>query len=101
MLRNRSRAVTSKQALMADQSSSQSSPAQNYTTPVPSFFGSSRFKAFTTKSLTETEALKSPTSILDNKQFFPFINPCGYDLNLPKSPKFFSPISKQHSPENV
>ncbi|XWS31554.1 hypothetical protein CRYUN_Cryun23aG0086300 [Craigia yunnanensis] len=100
MLRNRSRAVTSKQALMADHNS-QSSPAQNYTRPIPSFFGSPRFKAFTTKGLTETEAVKSPTSILDNKPFFPFGNPFGYNINQPKSPKVFSPNNKQHSPEKL
>ncbi|XWS76382.1 hypothetical protein CRYUN_Cryun01aG0171500 [Craigia yunnanensis] len=101
MLRNRSRAVTSKQALMADHSS-QSSPAQNYTRPIPSFFGSTRFKAFTTKGLTETEAVNSPTSILDNKPLiFPFGNPFGYEINQPKSPKVFSPNNKQHSPEKL
>ena len=102
MLRNRSRAVTSKQALMADHSS-QSSPAQNYTRQIPSFFGSPRFKAFTTKNIPETETVKSPTSILDNKQFFPFSNPFGYDIiNQPKSPRIFSPNNKQqHSPEKI
>ncbi|GMI66509.1 hypothetical protein like AT3G22550 [Hibiscus trionum] len=79
MLRNRSRAVTSKQALMADHRA-----AQNYTKPIPSFFDSPRFKAFTS-----TEAIKSPTSILDNIPFFPFTNP--FALNRPKSPKLFSP----------
>ncbi|OMO77642.1 hypothetical protein CCACVL1_14898 [Corchorus capsularis] len=104
MLRNRPRAVTSKQALMADHSS-QSSPAQNYTKPIiPSFLNSPRFKAFTTtKNLPETETVKSPTSILDNnKSFFPFSNPFGFDiLNQPKSPRVFSPSNKQHqnSPE--
>ncbi|XVF32551.1 hypothetical protein REPUB_Repub17cG0092100 [Reevesia pubescens] len=100
MLRNRSRAVTSKQALMADHSS-QSSPAQNYTKPISSFFGSPRFKAFTAKGLTETDAIKSPTSIIDNKPFFPFGNPFGYDINQPKSPKTLSPNNKQHSPEKL
>ncbi|GMJ09106.1 hypothetical protein like AT3G22550 [Hibiscus trionum] len=88
MLRNRSRAVTSKQALMADHSS-QASPANNYTNPIPSFFDSPRFKAFTLKSHTETEAIKSPTSILDNKPFFTFCNP--FALTRPKPPKLFSP----------
>ncbi|KAK8588325.1 hypothetical protein V6N13_087257 [Hibiscus sabdariffa] len=90
MLRNRSRAVTSKQALMADHSS-QASPAKNYTNPIPSFFDSPRFKAFTLKALPETEAIKSPTSILDNKTFFPFCNP--FALTRPKSPKLFSPAN--------
>ncbi|KAK6260071.1 Zf-FLZ domain - like 1 [Theobroma cacao] len=101
MLRNRSRAVTSKQALMADHSS-QSTPAQNYTRPIPSFFGSPRFKAFTTKGLPDTEAVKSPTSILDNKPLFPFGSPFGFDINQPKSPRVFSPNNKQqHLPEKL
>ncbi|XVF72384.1 hypothetical protein PTKIN_Ptkin12aG0117300 [Pterospermum kingtungense] len=101
MLRNRPRAVTRKQALMADHSS-QSSSTQNYTKPITSFFGSPRFKAFTQRVLIDTEALKSPTSILDNKPFFLFGNPFGYDIiNQPKSPKVFSPNNKQHSPENI
>ncbi|KAE8675082.1 hypothetical protein F3Y22_tig00111693pilonHSYRG00007 [Hibiscus syriacus] len=45
-------------------------------------------RAFTSKSLPETEAIKSPTSILD-KPFFPFRNP--FALTRPKSPKLFSP----------
>ncbi|XWS46843.1 hypothetical protein CRYUN_Cryun14cG0103000 [Craigia yunnanensis] len=100
MLRNRSRAVTSKQALMPDHSS-QSSPAQNYTRPIPSFFGSPRFKALTAKGLPETDAVKSPTSILDNKPLFPFGNPFGYDISQPKSPQVFSPNNKQHLPEKL
>ncbi|GMI98762.1 hypothetical protein like AT3G22550 [Hibiscus trionum] len=82
MLRNRSRAVTSKQALMADHSSQSSSSLKNFTTPTPSFLYSPRF-----------EALKSPTSILDRKSFFPF----GYE---PKSTEIFS-LNKHHSPENL
>ncbi|KAI7984597.1 Glycosyltransferase-like KOBITO 1 [Camellia lanceoleosa] len=42
MLRNRYRAVMTKQALMADQSSLASLP-QNHTIPISSFFGSPRF----------------------------------------------------------
>ncbi|XVF80808.1 hypothetical protein PTKIN_Ptkin15bG0105100 [Pterospermum kingtungense] len=101
MLRNKPRAVTSKQALMADHSS-KSSPAQNYTTPIPSFFGSPRFKAFTSQVLPETDvSVKSPTSTLDAKPFFPLgniNNPFGYDI---KSPKLFSPNNKQNSPEKL
>ncbi|KAL4385164.1 hypothetical protein GQ457_15G023100 [Hibiscus cannabinus] len=73
MLRNKLRAVSSKQALMADQ------------TCQSSLFGSPRFKAFTTKCLPVTESLKSPTSILHNKPLFPF----GFHSNQPKSPKRF------------
>ncbi|KAL5796676.1 hypothetical protein ACOSQ2_001496 [Xanthoceras sorbifolium] len=92
MLRNRSRAVTSKQSsLMADHSS-QSSPAQNYKKPIPSFLVSPRFKAFTTKCLAEThEVMNSPTSTLDStKPFVSFVNPFWYELNSPKSPKLSS-----------
>lgn len=74
MLRNRSRAVTSKQpALMADHSS-QPSPTQNYNRKTPSFFGSPKFRAFTQKGLSENDNLVSPTSILDTKPFSPFSN---------------------------
>ncbi|GLT36349.1 hypothetical protein SLA2020_107330 [Shorea laevis] len=96
MLRNRSRAVTSKQALMADHSP-QSPPTQR---PSPSFFGSPRFRAFTTKGLFEAEAVMSPTSILDSKPFFPFCNPFGFDLNHSKSPKILSE-NKQNSLEKL
>ncbi|KAJ9171984.1 hypothetical protein P3X46_015277 [Hevea brasiliensis] len=90
MLRNRSRAVTSKQALMTDHSS-QSPPIQNHTKPTPSFFGSPRFEAFTFKAIPETEAVISPTSILDStKSLSPFKNPFWYDMNQPKSPRVFS-----------
>lgn len=88
MLRNRTRGITSKQGLMADPGlGSQSSPPKK---PVSFFFGSPRFKAFSTK---ESEAAAmSPTSILDTKSSFPFGNPFGYDLNInpTKSPKIFS-----------
>jgi len=89
MLRNRSRAVTSKQSLMAD-CSSQSSPSQKRTKHVPSFFGSPRFRAFTAKGLSETEAVMSPTSILENIPFSPFGNPLSSERNQPKSPKIVS-----------
>ncbi|TYH76128.1 hypothetical protein ES332_D04G064700v1, partial [Gossypium tomentosum] len=90
MLRNRSRAVTTKQTLMADHSS-QASPVQNCTKPIPSFFVSPRFKAFTSKAFLNTDSLKSPTSILENKPFFPFGNPFVLDRNHPKSFFFSSP----------
>nr|KJB75842.1 hypothetical protein B456_012G060900 [Gossypium raimondii] len=88
MLRNRSKAVTTKQTLMADHSS-QASPVQNCTKPIPSFFVSPRFKAFTSKAFLNTDFLKSPTSILENKPFFPFANLFVLDKNHPKS-FFFS-----------
>uniref|UniRef100_A0A6N2KNK9 Uncharacterized protein n=1 Tax=Salix viminalis TaxID=40686 RepID=A0A6N2KNK9_SALVM len=81
MLRNRSRAVTSKQTLMADHSSTQSTSNQNCTQPA-SFLVSPRFKAFTFKGLPEAEPMMSPCSILDTtKQFFPFKNPFSYGAN--------------------
>jgi hypothetical protein len=89
MLRNRSRAVTGKQSLMTDHSS-QPSPTQKRTRAVPSFFGSPRFRAFIAKGLSETEAIISPTSILDTLPFSPFgTHPFSYDRNQPKSPKTF------------
>ncbi|GLU07563.1 hypothetical protein SLE2022_245180 [Rubroshorea leprosula] len=94
MLRNRSRAVTSKQAFMADPSHQSSSKKTK------SFFGSPRFGAFTTKGLFETEVMMSPTTILDTKPFFPFGNPFGFDLNHPKSPRIFSE-NKQNSGEKL
>lgn len=98
MLRNRSRAVTSKQALMADHTT-QSSPTQNNYTKAPSFFGSPRFRAFTIKGHSETDSLISPTSILDSKPF-PFATPFSYDQNQPKTTKVVSANkSSWHQPE--
>ncbi|KAA8543259.1 hypothetical protein F0562_021246 [Nyssa sinensis] len=97
MLRNRSRAVTSKQAIMADHSSLPS-PSQNHTRLISSFFGSPRFfNGFSSKSPSETETM-TPTSILDDKQFYAIANPFGYDNNLPKLPT--TPSANKHSWEN-
>ncbi|KAI5597127.1 hypothetical protein BDE02_02G047800 [Populus trichocarpa] len=91
MLRNRSRAVTSKQTLMTDHNSAQSTSNQNCTKPTTSFLVSPRFKAFTFKGLPEAEPVMSPTSILDTtKPFFPFKTPFSNVINQPKSPKVFS-----------
>lgn len=91
MLRNRSRAVTTKQTLMTDHSS-QPPPAQNYTRPIQSFFGSTRFRAFTMKGFSETEGfdLISPTSILDSMPFSPLGNSFPHNRSQPVSPKLFS-----------
>ncbi|XP_027352576.1 FCS-Like Zinc finger 8-like [Abrus precatorius] len=70
LLRNRSRAVT-KPGLMADHSSQQSQN-QNYTRTIPSLFGSPKFRDFTNKCLSGTEALRSPTSILETRPLSPF-----------------------------
>ncbi|XP_059625888.1 FCS-Like Zinc finger 8-like [Cornus florida] len=84
MLRNRSRAVTSKQKQpnMAENIS----PSQNHTRPpISSFFGSPRFfSGFLGNGHSETETTMSPTSILDCKTSPTFANPFGYDRNLSK-----------------
>ncbi|CAL5193666.1 unnamed protein product [Lathyrus oleraceus] len=70
LLRNRSRAVT-KPNLMADHSSQQSSNNQNCAKKsIPSLFGSPKlFRDFTANNnnTSLSEALKSPTSILDTR----------------------------------
>lgn len=101
MLRNRSRAVSGKQSLMTDHSCqpSVSSTAQKFTRPVPSFFDSPRFRNFIAKGLSETEALISPTSTLDNLPLSPFGHPFSYDRSQPKSPKNFS--ANKHSWEKI
>lgn len=97
MLRNRSRAVTSKQqALMADHSS-QPSPTPNDTKKAPSsFFGSPKFRAFTKKGQSEKDnGLVSPTSILDTKHFSSLSNPFSYSRNQVTSPKINFPGNKR------
>lgn len=91
MLRNnRSRAFTSKQSLMADHNS-QPSSTKDQTKPASTFFGSSRFKAFSTKPLFETDGLISPTSILDTyRTFSVFRSPFTYFEKQPISPKIFA-----------
>ncbi|KAB2605341.1 hypothetical protein D8674_005058 [Pyrus ussuriensis x Pyrus communis] len=86
MLRNRSRAVTSKQPLMAD---SQPSPTHKNYSKSPSFFDSPRFRGFAIKGSFETDSnLISPTSILDTTKPFPFgRNPFSGDQIQPKTPK--------------
>ncbi|XP_058770901.1 FCS-Like Zinc finger 8-like [Vicia villosa] len=69
LLRNRSRVVT-KQTLMGEQSS----PSQNFTTTIPSLFGSSNYRDFHFTSK-KAESLISPTSILDTKALTQFENP--------------------------
>ncbi|CAL5441414.1 unnamed protein product [Camellia sinensis] len=70
MLRNRYRAVTTKQALMADQSSL-ASLSPNHTIPISSFFGSPRFfNGFQAMGHSETETMSPiPSSIHDIKPF--------------------------------
>lgn len=98
MLRNRSRAVTNKQTLMADHTSSSPSalltPSQkNPTSPISSFLQSPRFlHTFLAKNPPDSD---SPTSILDTKNPS-FVNPFGYyDKNLSK-PQTPSPDTTAH-----
>ncbi|KAL3849877.1 hypothetical protein ACJIZ3_011759 [Penstemon smallii] len=101
MLMNRSRAVTTKQALMADQSSFLSSPTKKPNSPISSFLNSPRFfNGFLSKSHFDTETTTmSPTSILDSENSSNFVNPFGYDRNLLKSPEItdnsFNKIEEQ------
>lgn len=88
LLRNRSRAVT-KPPLMADHSSNPS-PNQNCAKTIPSLFGSPKFRDFTNKCLSAgTDALRSPTSILDTRSFihsFGFGNPFSHDKSTQTFP---------------
>ncbi|XP_057958141.1 FCS-Like Zinc finger 8 [Malania oleifera] len=93
MLRKRSRATTSKQALMAD-CGSLPSPTDKYRRPTSSFFSSPRlFTGFASKGFSDTEAAMSPTSTLDSKPFSAFRNPFWCDPNTPKTPE---PDHKRH-----
>lgn len=94
MLRNRSRAVTTKQALMPDQSFP-SPPSQNRTKPISSFFGSPNYlTGFLLKDHFDTDTM-SPTSVLEAKPFMTTTTTnqlFGYDKNhsKPKPPTIFS-----------
>ncbi|KAL3644883.1 hypothetical protein CASFOL_010063 [Castilleja foliolosa] len=98
MLRNRSRrAVTTKQALMADQTSSLSPTTNKPNSPISSFLISPRFfnGYFTKTHFSEPETnviTMSPTSTLDTKSASSFVNPFGYDNILPQIP---NPTAKQ------
>ncbi|KAL0419882.1 UNVERIFIED_CONTAM: FCS-Like Zinc finger 8 [Sesamum radiatum] len=87
MLRNRSRAVSSKQAFMADHTSL-FSPPKNPSSPISSFLGSPRFfNGFLAKALSDAEtSVMSPTSILDTKNSSSFVNPFAYETLLSKPP---------------
>ncbi|KAA8550844.1 hypothetical protein F0562_002528 [Nyssa sinensis] len=96
MLRNISRAVTSKQALMADHSSL-TSPSQDHTRSISSSTGSPKlFSGFLSKSPPGTETM-SPTSILDSRSFHAIANPFGFDKNHSKFPNTLS--ENKHSRE--
>ncbi|POO02144.1 Zf-FLZ domain containing protein [Trema orientale] len=85
MLRKRSRATTTTKqaALMADYTALPS-PTENYRKPISSFFSSPRlFTSFSSKGSSETEAVMSPTSILDsNKPFSNLKNPFSSEPNI-------------------
>ncbi|KAK4418290.1 FCS-Like Zinc finger 8 [Sesamum alatum] len=87
MLRNRSRAVSSKQAFMADHTSLLS-PTKNPSSPISSFLGSPRFfNGFLAKTLSDADtSVMSPTSILDTKNSSSFVNPFAYETLLSKPP---------------
>ncbi|XP_075492954.1 FCS-Like Zinc finger 8-like [Primulina tabacum] len=88
MLRNnRSRTVTTKQAIMADQNPIHAS-VKDPTKPVSSFLNSPRFfNGFLSRTFSDPEtALVSPTSILDTRILPNFVTPFGYDNILSKSP---------------
>lgn len=79
--------LTRKQALMAD-NNSLPSPADKYIKPTSSFFTSPRlFTSFTSKGYSETDAVMSPTSILETKPFFGLRNPFWSESNTPRTPE--------------
>lgn len=64
-----------------------SSPTDKYSKPTSSFFSSPRlFTSFSAKGLSDSEAVMSPTSILDSKTFSGTGSPFWSDKN-PKSPQ--------------
>ncbi|OVA05430.1 Protein of unknown function DUF581 [Macleaya cordata] len=82
MLRKRSRAVTSKQALMAD-NVYLPSPKDKYIKPTTSPFTLSPrlFTGLSSNGFSESDSVNSPTSILDNKHFSNLGNPFWSDKN--------------------
>ncbi|KAL6516085.1 zinc-finger of the FCS-type, C2-C2 [Orobanche gracilis] len=98
MLRNKPRAVTTKQALMADHQPSLllSPTTKNPSSPISSFLNSPRFfngflskNLFSDKETNKNNNIMSPTSILDtntNTNTSSYVNPFGYDSILSKSP---------------
>ncbi|KAL5541545.1 hypothetical protein UlMin_009255 [Ulmus minor] len=98
MLRKRSRtsSTTTKRALMADLSSLPS-PTEKFRRPISSLFSSPRlFTGLASKSLSETDFVMSPTSILDSKSGLR--NPFWSDLN---SPRNFESETKRHCWEKL
>ncbi|CAO2818905.1 unnamed protein product [Amaranthus hypochondriacus] len=102
MLRKRSRAVTSPQAIVGEHSNNSWIPPEKSTKPSSFFFNSPKFfKGFFTpfsscssssSSSSSNDSIMSPTSILDPKAFSAFANSFWVDNNK-KNPKILS----QHS----
>uniref|UniRef100_A0A7C9E9U2 FLZ-type domain-containing protein n=1 Tax=Opuntia streptacantha TaxID=393608 RepID=A0A7C9E9U2_OPUST len=91
MLRKRSRPVTSKQAVVAEQSNQQPwLVPEKPTKPTSFFFSSPRiFKGFLSicSPISErSESTMSPTSILDTKPFSAIANSLWVDNKIPKNP---------------
>lgn len=76
MLRNRSRTVTSKQALMADQNSFPAPDTKSFTKQTPSYLGSPRFfNGLLSKIISDSEnTVISQSSVLDPKNSPTFVN---------------------------
>ncbi|KAB1214305.1 hypothetical protein CJ030_MR5G000448 [Morella rubra] len=87
MLRKRSRATSSKQALMADSSSLPSPAGNSRKSTSPLLISPRFFTNLTPKSFSETEAVMSPTSILDSKSFSGLRNPFWSETNTPRNPE--------------
>ena len=87
MLKNRSKAMTSKQAIRGYHSSLPC-PTENFTKPISFLLGSPKFfRGFLLNGSSEIEKAISPTSIFDTKPFSG--NPFGYDKTQAKSPGTF------------
>ncbi|KAL0390993.1 UNVERIFIED_CONTAM: FCS-Like Zinc finger 8 [Sesamum calycinum] len=101
MLRNRSSVVSSKQAIMADQSSIPSPTKNPSSSPISSLLGSPRFlNGLLKKTLSDSEM--SPTSILDTKNSTSFVDSFGNDkIFLPKSQTPSSPETNKSEPEGI
>lgn len=81
MLKKRSRGVTNQESVMAN-SGSHLSPTSKITKPNLSFFNTPLlFTGLSTKGTSETDSLKSPTSILDGMLFSGLVNPFWTDKN--------------------
>ncbi|CAK8543482.1 unnamed protein product [Lathyrus sativus] len=100
LLRNRSRAVT-KPNLMADHSSQQSSNNQNCAKKsIPSLFNSPKlFRDFTNNNTTLSEALKSPTSILDTRTLL--LSPYAFGKSLFHDKKIQTVSNKNFSSRSI